>query len=116
MRRPKEATKRLIRVPRSMQTASLMILTHSLKETLRAQRKDSQENNVTGQNLVTGIDPCPEGLGDTENYSTEEGSPEIPQPPNDDRFKGEDQSGRSDRRIEICADAEENACDGDDCE
>src|SRR5260370_4489500 len=116
MRRPKAAKQRLVRVPRSVQTASFMTLTRSLKETLRAQRKNSQENNVTGQNLVAGINACPEGLGDTENYSAHEGSPEIPQSTNDDRFKREDQPDRSDRRIEIGADPKENAGDRHDCE
>src|SRR3984893_318350 len=111
MRRLKAAKKRLIRLPRSMQTASLMTLARSLKETLRAQRKNSQENNVTGQNLVAGINPCPKGLGDPQNYSAHQGSPEIPQAANDDRFKCEDQPGRSDRRIEIGADPEKNASD-----
>jgi hypothetical protein len=65
-----------------MPASSLITLARFLKEALWAQRKNSQENNMTGQNLVAGINPCPKGLGDGENHSAHEGSPEIPQPTN----------------------------------
>jgi hypothetical protein len=41
------------------------------------QSENSQEDKVTGQDLVAGVDPRSESLSNAENYSSDQGSPEI---------------------------------------
>jgi hypothetical protein len=51
--------------------------TNFCEKTLRAQSENSQEDKVAGQDLVTGVDPRSESLSNAENYSSDQGSPEI---------------------------------------
>jgi hypothetical protein len=71
------------------------------EKTLWAQSENRQEDKVAGQNLVTRVDPRSESLGDTKNNSSDEGSPEIAEPSNDDRFESEYEPGRSNRGIKL---------------
>ena len=86
------------------------------KKALWTQSENSQEDKVASQDLVTGVDPGSQSLSDAENYSSYQGSPEIAEPANDDRFTCEYHPGRSNGRIKIGANTEENASNRNDRE
>src|SRR4029077_20283807 len=90
--------------------------TRFCEKALWAQSENSQEDKVTCEDLVAGVDPRSESLSNAENYSSDQGSPEIAEPANDHRFKSEHQPVRSNRRIKIGANTKENASNRNDCE
>ena len=53
---------------------------------------------MTGKDLETGVDLRADGLADAEDDAARERAPEVAQAPDDDRFEGEEQPHRADRR------------------
>jgi hypothetical protein len=83
----------------------IFALTSLWEETLRTESENDEEHDMTGQNLISGIDLRSECLGTPRITPPTSVPPEIPEPADNDGFEGEDQSGRANRRIEICAPA-----------
>lgn len=85
---------------------------HSREQALRLDGQHQQKHQMSRQNLKARMDLGTDALGHTEDNTTNQRAPKIAQTTNDHGFKAEDQSSRTNRRIEIGAHAQEHPSDG----
>src|SRR5215470_13280401 len=86
---------------------------HLRKEALWSHRQDSEEYDVTGEQLPAGVNLRADRLRNAENDASGKRAPHAAQAADDHRLETEDQPGRTDGGIEVGPHGKEYAGNGD---
>src|SRR5262245_53697176 len=89
-------------------------LRHLGEEALGPDEEHREEDEMAGKEGEADIDLATEGLGDAEEDATGKRSPQTAEPADDHRLEAENEEDRSEKRIEVHADRDEDAGHGDD--